>query len=242
MASGSNPTKKGPEKMTSNAKKMLQGLVSLVVVASAAGAHAQNLETPGTPAAEAAAAPAAAEQSGPSGFGDAGQFVLSIERLFGYNWDHVSSGNASASSNTYSVLGNAFGVGAYPYDWPRLGFDYFVTKSISGGAALAFSRTSGNGGSVNAFEVAPRIGYGMQLGPAFAVWPRVGLTYINSTSVSYGAITLDLAAVILTSQHLVVTFAPVANIGIFGSSGSGATQVAIKYTTLGAEVGLAIPF
>ncbi len=140
------------------------------------------------------------------------------------------------------MLGNAFGVGAYPYDWPRLGFDYFVTKSISAGAALAFSRSTGNGGSVNAFEVAPRLGYGMLLGPSFAVWPRLGLTYISSTNVSYGAITLDLAAVIIASQHLLVTVAPVANIGIFGSSGSGSSQVAVKYTTLGAEFGLAIPF
>ena len=98
--------------MTSNAKTMLQGLLSLVVVSWASGAYAQNLETPGAPAAEAAAAPAAA---GPSGFGDGGQLVLSGERLFGYNWAHNSAGNGS-SSNTYSILGDPYaaGLGAYP--------------------------------------------------------------------------------------------------------------------------------
>ncbi|HLK89379.1 MAG TPA: hypothetical protein VKZ18_05780 [Polyangia bacterium] len=225
--------------MTSNAKMMLQGLVSLAVVAASAGAHAQNLETPGTPAAEAAAAPAA---SGPSGFGDGGQFVLSIENLFGYNWEHESQGNATGSSQTYSVLGNAGGAGAYPYDWPRLGFDYFVTKSISAGAAVAFTRNTSGNASTNAFEVAPRLGYGMVLGPLLAVWPRVGLTYVNATNLSYGAISLDLTAVILASQHLVVTVAPVVNIGIFGSSGSGASALATKFTTLGAQFGLALPF
>ena len=149
--------------MTSNAKTMLQGLLSLVVVSWASGAYAQNLETPGAPAAEAAAAPAAA---GPSGFGDGGQLVLSAERLFGYNWAHNSAGNGS-SSNTYSILGDPYaaGLGAYPYDWPRLGFDYFPTKSISAGLALAFARHTGAGTAANSFQAAPRLGYGMMVGP-----------------------------------------------------------------------------
>jgi hypothetical protein len=222
--------------MTSNAKTMLQGLVSLAVVASAAQVRAQNLETPGTPEKEAAAAPAAS--SGPSGFGDGGQFILSVERLFGYNWDHQSLGNATGTSQTYSVLGNAGGAGAYPYDWPRLGFDYFVTKSISAGAAVAFTRSTSGNSSTNAFQVAPRVGYGMMVGPILAVWPRAGVTYVSATNLSYGAISLDLAAVIIASQHLVITVAPVINIGIFGSTGGTSD----KFTTLGAEFGLAIPF
>lgn len=219
--------------MISNQKWMLHGALSLAVVLSAAEVRAQKLETPGSPAAE--AAPTTSSSSGPTAFGDGGQFVLSAERLFGYNWDHPSVGN---STNTVSVLGNPYGVGAYPYDWPRLGFDYFLTKSISAGAALAFSRVTGGGNSSNAFEVAPRLGYGMMVGPWLGVWPRAGVTYINATNQSYLGLTIDLAAVIMVAPHLAITFAPVANIGLSGKLGNNS----LKYTTLGVEFGLAIPF
>jgi hypothetical protein len=222
--------------MTSNAKMMLQGLLSLAVVLSAAGAHAQNLETPGAPAAEAATAAAVA----PTGFGDGGQFVLSAERLFGYSWTHTSLNGQGSSANTYSLLGEPYasGLGAYPYDWPRLGFDYFLTKSISGGLAAAFGRHTQTGGSSNAVQVAPRIGYGMMVGPWLGVWPRAGVTYVKATGESYLGLTIDLQAVIVVAQHLAITFAPVVNIGLTGSTGN----VSQKFTTLGAEFGLAIPF
>ncbi len=78
--------------MISNQKWMLHGALSLAVVLSAAEVRAQKLETPGSPAAEAAPT---TSSSGPTGFGDSGQFVLSLERMFGYNWDHVSVGSTS---------------------------------------------------------------------------------------------------------------------------------------------------
>ncbi len=218
--------------MISNQKWMLHAALSLAFVLSAAEARAQKLETPGSPTAEAAAAPSS---SGPTTFGDGGQFVLSAERLFGYNWDHPSPGS---STNSVSILGNGYGVATYPYDWPRLGFDYFLTKSVSAGAALAFSRVTGSGDSLNAFEVAPRLGYGMMVGPWLAVWPRIGVTYINATGQSYMGLTIDLAAVIMVASHLGITFAPVANVGLTGKQGSRDQ----KYTTLGAEFGLTVPF
>src|SRR3954465_5141945 len=218
--------------MISNQKWMLHGALSLAVVLSAAEVRAQKLETPGSPAAEAASAPSS---SGPTAFGDGGQFVLSAERLFGYNWDHPSVGS---STNTVSILGNGYGVATYPYDWPRLGFDYFLTKSISAGAALAFSRVTGSGDSLHAFEVAPRLVCGMMVGPWLAVWPRIGVTYVKSTDLSDMGLAIDLAAVIMVAPHLAITFAPVANIGLTGKAGSSDR----KYTTLGAEFGLAIPF
>src|SRR4051794_4264326 len=218
--------------MISNQKWMSHGALSLAVVLSAAEVRAQKLETPGSPTAEAAAAPSS---SGPNAFGDSGQFVLSAERLFGYNWDHPSVGN---STNTVSILGSPYGAAAVPYDWPRLGFDYFLTKSISAGAALAFSRITGTGNSANAFEVAPRLGYGMMVGPWLAVWPRVGVTYVKATDQSYLGLTIDLAAVIVVAPHLALTFAPVANVGLTGKL----RAADLKYTTLGVEFGLAIPF
>jgi hypothetical protein len=226
--------------MISNQKWMLHGALSLAVVLSAAEVRAQKLETPGSPAAE--AAPTTSSSSGPAAFGDGGQFVLSVERLFGYNWDHESLGNATITSNTYSLLGNPLGVGSYPYDWPRLGFDYFLTKSISAGAALAFGRSTAGSNSFNAFQVAPRLGYGMMVGPWLGVWPRAGVTYVSLTNQSYLGLTIDLAAVIVVAQHLAITLAPVANIALSGTSKPNGVSTSDKLTTLGVEFGLAIPF
>ena len=225
--------------MISNQKWMLHGALSLAVVLSATEARAQKLETPGSPTAEAAAAPSS---SGPAAFGDGGQFVLSIERLFGYNWVHESQGTRTGTSNTYSLIGNPMGVGSYPYDWPRLGFDYFVTKSISAGAALAFARATSGSNSFNAFEVAPRLGYGMMVGPWLGVWPRAGVTYVSLTNQSYLGLTIDLAAVIVVAQHLALTLAPVANIALTGTSKPMGVSTSDKLTTIGVEFGLAIPF
>jgi hypothetical protein len=228
--------------MTSNQKWMLHGALSLAVVLSAVEVRAQQLETPGSPAAEAAAA-SASSASGPAGFGDGGQFVLSAERLFGYNWTH-SSANGGSSSSTFSILGNPFGVfgNAYPYDWPRLGFDYFVTKSISAGIAGAFARNTANSNSLNAYQIAPRVGYGMMVGPWLGVWPRAGITYVGAPNQSYLGLTIDLAAVITVAQHFAITFAPVANIGLSGTNKPNGVSVSDKLTTLGVEFGLAIPF
>ncbi|HEX3901380.1 MAG TPA: hypothetical protein VH853_00940 [Polyangia bacterium] len=213
--------------------------MSLGVALSATEARAQKLETPGAPAAEAAPAPS----TGPASFGDSGELVVSIERLFGYNWAHESLGSATGSANTYTLLGNPFGAGAYPYDWPRLGLDYFVMKSISVGAAVAFARTSSGSASANELEVAPRIGYGMMVGPWLGVWPRAGVTYVYTTNQSYLGLTIDLAAVIDLAPHFAITFAPVANIGLSGSQkGPAGTTTDLKFTTLGAQFGLAMAF
>ena len=227
--------------MISNQKWMLHGALSLAVVLAAAEVRAQKLETPGSPAAEAAPT---TSSSGPTGFGDSGQFVLSFERMFGYNWDHLSFPGGSTSSNTYSILGQPFSsgglgaAGAYPYDWPRLGFDYFMTKSVSGGIALAFARYTTTGTSANAYEIAPRLGYGMMVGPWLGVWPRAGVTYVGATSLKYLGVTLDLQAVAVVNPHFIITFAPVANIGVYGNLGGSS----VKFTTLGAEFGFGIPF
>ena len=83
--------------MISNQKWMLHGALSLAVVVSAAEVRAQKLETPGSPAAEAAPA---TSSSGPTGFGDSGQFVLSAERLLG---SPTATGPAAPNSNSFTL-------------------------------------------------------------------------------------------------------------------------------------------
>ena len=78
----------------------------------------------------------------------------------------------------------------------------------------------------------------MMVGPWLGVWPRAGVTYVYATNQSYLGLTIDLAAVITVAQHFAITFAPVANIGLSGTKAS----VSDKFTTLGVEFGLAMPF
>ena len=78
----------------------------------------------------------------------------------------------------------------------------------------------------------------MMVGPWLGVWPRAGVTYVNATNQSYLGLTIDLAAVIVVSPHLAITFAPVAEHRPQRQAGN-ANQ---KFTTLGVDFGLAIPF
>jgi hypothetical protein len=209
---------------------MLQALLVLAVVVSAAGVRAQDLETPGAKT----SAPAAAAPAGPSGFGDAGMLVLSAENMFGFNYNHPSNG---ASSTTFAILSDGFaGVAVNTYQWPRLAFDAFVTKGISLGGALSFSRTtfSNNAApSTNAFEVAPRLGYAMMVAPSLGVWPRLGITYIYSASnTNFLALTVDALAAAIVSPHLAITFGPTLDVGLSGKP--------TKVTTIGLYFGLAV--
>jgi hypothetical protein len=208
---------------------MLQGLLGLAVVLSAAGVRAQDLETPGSKS----SAPAAPAPTGPAGFGDGGQLVLSAENLFGFNYNHPSNGQ---TATTFALLSNGFaGPGVNTYQWPRLAFDAFVTKGISAGGAISFSRTTTSAPvtSTNAFEIAPRIGYAQMVGPWLGVWPRAGITYVySSSSFNFLALTIDALAAAVVSPHLAITFGPTLDFGLSGKP--------TKVTTIGVYFGLAI--
>lgn len=222
--------------MTSNLKRTLGGMLTLAVVLSAAEARAQKLEKPGAPPAD--AAPAAATPSGPTNFGDAGQFTLSSERLFGYAWRHRSQGALHDSLSTFSLLADPEGVGAAGYAWPRLGFDYFVVRGISLGAAASFFRSSGIGAANTGFELAPRLGYAAVVGPWLTIWARAGFSYVYSTAEQFSAITIEAPLVIAVASHLSFLVAPAADIGIAGKiNGSSA-----KVTDIGLSFGLALSF
>ncbi len=221
--------------MTSNHRRMAQGLLTLAVVLSAAAVRAQNLEAPGAAPAPAAPSPS----SGPSGFGDSGQFILSAENLFGFNYNHPGGNNAHAT--TFSLFSDGFaGVTQNTYQWPRLAFDVFVIKGISAGGAISYSRTSYSNlpanttiAATNAFEIAPRIGYAQMVGPWLGVWPRAGVTYIYSASNSnFLALTIDALAAIVVSPHLAITLGPTLDLGLSGKP--------VSIWTVGVYFGLAI--
>ncbi len=223
--------------MTSNLRRTLGGMLTLAVVLSAAKARAQKLEKPSAPPAD--AAPAAATASGPTSFGDAGQLTLSAERLFGYSWRHRTQGTAHDSLSTFSLLADPEGAGAAGYAWPRLGFDYFVVRGISLGAAASFFRSSGIGAATTGYELAPRLGYAAVVGPWLTVWARAGFTYFHATAERFSAITIEVPLVIAVAPHLSLLIAPAADIGIAGNINPGGSA---KDTDLGLSFGLALSF
>ena len=55
------------------------------------------------------------------------------------------------------------------------------------------------------------------VGPWLGVWPRLGVTYVYSSSTqNFLALTVDALAAIIVSPHLAVTFAPNLNVGLSG--------------------------
>lgn len=221
--------------MTSNLKRTLGGMLTLAVVLSAAEARAQSLEKPGAPPSEASSAATANAAAGPAAFGDASQFVLSAEQLFGYSYSRTSFTGGHTSTNTFRLLADPLGAGAAAYMWPRLGFDYFVLRGISLGGAASFVRTTTGNNNNTVFELAPRVGYDVTIGPWLSAWPRLGFTYVHGSALQYSAISVEVPLVIAVAQHVAVLVTPTLDLGISGSHSN-------KYTDAGISFGLGLPF
>jgi hypothetical protein len=221
--------------MTSNLKRTLGGVLTLAVVLSAAEARAQSLEKPGAPPSDTSAAVAANTASGQAAFGDAGQFVLSAEQLFGYSYRRTSFTGGHSSTNAFSLLADPFGVGTAAYMWPRLGFDYFVLRGISLGGAASFARTTTGNTNTTVFELAPRVGYDAGIGPWLSVWPRLGFTYVHASTQQYSAVSVEVPLVISVAQHVAILVTPTLDLGISGSNST-------KLTDAGLSFGLGLPF
>ncbi len=231
--------------MTSNFKRTLQAALAVVaVVWSAAEARAQELETPDAAPHGAAPAPASSPSAAPTGFGDAGQWLVSIEDLFGFTYAHQSN---NFSVTTFTLLGDSFGAAKSMYEWPRLALDTMLTKNISLGLAGSFSRfstsvpaTVGMDSSRFQYVAALRGGYATMVGPWLGVWPRVGLTYgyqSGNQAQSALAVTVDGLLVFMAAPHLLVTLGPVFDIGVTGKVGT----TSVTYLNIGVYAGLTIP-
>ncbi|HVY38847.1 MAG TPA: hypothetical protein VHM31_12970 [Polyangia bacterium] len=225
--------------MTSNFKRTLQAALAVVaVVGSAAAARAETTE-PAAPPPAASGPPTTT----PGEFIDAGQWLLSVEHLFGYTYAHQSN---NLHVNSFTLLGDSDGSFKSFYNWPRLALDTMVTRSISVGLAATFVRTSITQGispntstsSNTGYEGAFRVGYAMMLGPWLGIWPRAGVTYAHQTAGSAFAVTVEGLIVAAVLPHLLVTVGPVADIGLSGKRGNQN----VTYLNIGAYVGLAVPF
>ena len=218
--------------MTSNIKRTLQAALAVVaVVGSATVARAETTDAATTPP-RSSGPPTTA----PAEFINAGQWLLSVEHLFGYTYAHQSN---NFHVNSFTLLGDSAGSFKSFYDWPRLSLDTMVSNSISVGVAASFVRLSASNGLSNTgYEGAFRVGYAMMLGPWLGIWPRAGVTYAHETGASALAVTVEGLIVAAVLPHLLFTLGPVADVGVWGKTGSQN----ITYLNIGAYVGLSVPF
>jgi hypothetical protein len=130
------------------------------------------------------------------GFGTTGQVVLSADRLFGVVVGKIASEGATGITTTDSRTNIDLLFAPMPttvYEVPRLSFDYVAYEGLTIGGSLGYFHQSGtdenlganaqvnssDSAKLNAFIIAPRIGYALPLADSVAFWPRVGISYYS---------------------------------------------------------------
>jgi len=209
-----------------------------------------------------AVAPSASAQEA-HGFGEKHQLILSADRLMPFfSFTSASTtqtqGNATVTrtdsgASLALLVGNEPTVGSL-HTIPRVAFDVTVIDrlTVGGSFVLAFglSRTlstesvSNQGQTVTTERdapkatlvgVAPRVGYIIPLGSAFAFWPRAGFAFysrsesadqVNGQGVVVGkdtdsltafSLDLDPQFAVVPIEHFFFTFGPIVNIPLTGS-------------------------
>jgi hypothetical protein len=155
-------------------------------------------------------------------FGNAGQLVLSAERLVGLSrtarQTKIGGVKHKDSINRVNLLLNQNG-NPYNYSHPRIAFDYFVIDGLSLGGALGFSANDGDA-KYREFIVAPRVGYAFMFSDTVGVWPRLGITYQDQKTPEgvsgILAVSFEANLVIVPADHAAITIGPSIDGGVGG--------------------------
>lgn len=169
-------------------------------------------------------------------------WALGVERLYGITGttDTVRppGGKVKTSTFNYSLFSNPAGSQRTVYSAPRLVADFLITQRWSAGlgAGIFGGKTSTkseagdvDGPTVLGFTLAPRLGYLLVQNSWFAFWPKAGLTYTNSSAKTdnaqvsqfRGALSVEASALLLPGEHIILSFTPTFDGGIFGANSSG---------------------
>lgn len=209
------------------------------------------------------ASPATAQSRDDSRFGDAGQIAISAERMFGamFIWNNVDGGGIDETTTDFhiSAISNPLANVTTNYSFPRMGVDFFIADGISIGAALGFAYTTFDddipalapADHVWAFLAAPRVGYALSFGEVFGIWPRIGVTWLWSTTdvtedtsqdANRFALTAEVPLVLAPGDNFAFLIGPTLDLGVGGSNkletATGETEIDIDTTELGIQVGI----
>ncbi len=198
---------------------------------------------------------AASSIAGAQEFAKGGQVVVAAERLTGVFSDHSTRKEPGVEDKDHYTRVALLGMptasqGESPAATPRVAADVFVYKGLSLGGAIMYLNGSGSSThsdppnptahddlpTTNAFIFSPRIGYGLQLGQNFAIWPRAGVTYANyrtsqrvvvdqgppvltaerKNSIDFTDLTIEFVMAILPVDHFAVLVGPYIDIPLGG--------------------------
>ncbi|MCU0657754.1 MAG: hypothetical protein MUF64_21575 [Polyangiaceae bacterium] len=140
--------------------------------------------------------------AGPLDFDRNSFFILSAERMFGFNYSSTkteeTAGNTTTTTTDASTgIGLLSPSGGNPFSTPSLGLHYSVIPALTVGASLGLTRiststTSEQGGTKVETEgdptttilFAPRVGYIFGFTNAVYLWARGGISYYRSSTSS----------------------------------------------------------
>lgn len=183
-----------------------------------------------------AAAPAAAQEaSGARRFGAGGTVAVGVERLFGVS--HASQSNGP-SFTTVSLLGpGGLEAGVAPYSIPRVGVDWLLEggPTLGLGAQFAWMSSDRASSDQTVLGLNPRVGFIVATEDRFALWPRVGLSYVRvsfDTDAYLLAASLDLQLVIPVLPRAALTVTPGVDVGV-AATGPKATQFGLQFGVVG---------
>ena len=183
-------------------------------------------------------------------FGNAGQLVLSAERLVGLSrtaiQTKVGGVTHKESVNRANLLVNQGG-NPYGYSHARAAFDYFVIDGLSIGASLGFSANSGDA-AARELLIAPRVGYAYMFSDSVGIWPRLGGTYQYQKTpdgvTGVLAISFEANLVIVPAEHVAITIAPTADASLVGKFNPTGPEKKSDYKQeeIGLQTGLSVFF
>jgi hypothetical protein len=190
-------------------------------------------------------------------FGDSGTAAFSAERMMGFfkaavsgedpNGDDICEGDDSGCDATgFGFLGSA-GAGAFgfPYNYPRLAFDYFVIDKLNIGGSITYASLDvDGGGGGEAFMFSPRVGYFIGISGAFGFWPRGGLTYHSYDPDGPGdtsgfGLSLEAMFAVSPASQWAFIFGPTIDLDFAGDRDCGNNdECDFKQRSFGLQVGL----
>jgi hypothetical protein len=196
-----------------------------------------------------ASAQESAKSRGP-GFGERDSFVLSVERILGYQSQTVGQNCNSAGDCSDETLDSA---GFHPLYWSGLGLHSVMSSGLTVGALIGYTYLSEESASSNSSGtkaslvfLRPRIGYAGSVQKGLGYWLRIGPTVllsIDHKSSDTGDKFHDIFAaggeayaVIEAAPHVDVLLGPHVEIFI------GSDTKSEKYSSVGLTLGLAGDF
>jgi hypothetical protein len=188
---------------------------------------------------------AAADPPEPSSQPPSRNWAIGVERLFGLRHTRSERRGISGDYQTSLSLGSQVLAGE-SYATPRVGADYLLDLGLSFGAALAYG-TFRYDRSYDDYEdsswlLAPRVGFLWLPLPSVGIWPRLGLTLLQTESSLVGnlsALTLEAPVEFFLPGHiLTLTAAPYAELGYSAGSDGFFDLLPTDHSAI--ELGLAL--